>query len=359
MARKNLLQGFKIPKYPVLEKSEPRDHSYGKFVAYPFERGFGTTVGNTLRRILLSSIQGYAITAIWLHYTDESGEHEITSEFESIPGVKQDIPEIIARLKQLKLLLPEEVESEIIEIEKSGEGALSGADFEKDKVQVMNKDFVIFDMAADCNVRLEVQINFNRGYVPSEVIQEMIDKDDDNNPGIIPVDAIFSPVLRVKYQVEPTRVGQRNDYDKLTLEVWTDGTISAEDAVAEAAKIAKDHFTIFINFDEKMVTANEEVDEEQKRIDKILSTPVEELELTVRSSNCLKNAQIHTIRDLTKMTEEEITKTRNFGKKSLSEIKEKLKEWNLSLGMTDYSVLRTGNKTSKELPENKEEKDEA
>ena len=173
--------------------------------------------------------------------------------------------------------------------------------------------------------------------------------------GTIPVDAIFSPVTRVKYSIEPTRVGQRNDYDKLDLEIWTDGTISPENALAEAAKIAKDHFSIFINFDESMVNGSDEVDEEEEKVRKILNTSVEELELTVRSSNCLKNANIRTIGDLTKMTEEEIAKTRNFGKKSLSEIKEKLKEWNLGLGMTDYSVL----KNSIRVPGNKEENNEA
>jgi len=354
MARKNLLKGFKIPKYPVLEKNDTQDPCYGKFVAYPFERGFGYTIGNTLRRVLLSSIQGYAVTAIWFHYYDENGEHTITSEFEAIPGVKQDICEIIARLKQLKLRLPEDMESTTIEIECKGQGSITGADFEKDRVEVINKDLVIFDMMNDTNVMLTAQIDFGRGYVPSDVIQDMIDKDDDKNPGIIPVDAIFSPVTHVKHSIEPTRVGQRNDYDKLVLEVWTDGTITPEDAVAEAAKIAKDHFSIFINFDETMVCAVDEVDEEQRRIDKILSTSVEELELTVRSSNCLKNANIRTIKDLTRMTEDELAKTRNFGKKSLSEIKDKLKEWNLELGMTDYTVLRTVI-----VPENKEENDEA
>jgi DNA-directed RNA polymerase subunit alpha len=195
-----------------------------------------------------------------------------------------------------------------------------------------------------------VQIDFARGYVPAEISQNYVEV-----IGTIPVDAIFSPVTRVKYSIEPTRVGQGNDYDKLNLEIWTDGTISPENALAEAAKIAKDHFSIFINFDESMVNSSDEVDEEEEKIRKILNTSVEELELTVRSSNCLKNANIRTIGDLTKMTEEEIAKTRNFGKKSLSEIKEKLKEWNLGLGMTDYSVL----KNSIRVPGNKEENNEA
>lgn len=354
MARKNLLKGFKIPKYPIFEKSENEEPNYGKYVAYPFERGFGTTIGNTLRRVLLSSIQGYAITAVWFHYYDEKGEHVITSEFEAIPGVKQDICEIIARIKKLRMVLPEEIDSTTIDIECKGPGVLTGAAFEKDRVQVINKDLEIFDMMEDANILITAQIDFNRGYVPADIIQDMIDNDDSDNPGIIPVDAIFSPVTRVKYSIEPTRVGQRNDYDKLVLEIWTDGTIKPEDALAEAAKIAKDHFSIFINFDESMVAVNDEVDEEQKKIDKILSTSVEELELTVRSSNCLKNANIRTIKDLTQMTEEEIAKTRNFGKKSLSEIKDKLREWNLELGMTDYSVLRTAT-----VQGNKEEDNEA
>ena len=353
MARKNLMKGFKIPKTTSMEHGAPGEN-YDKFVAYPFERGFGTTIGNTLRRVLLSSIQGYAITAVWFHYFNESGEHIITSEFEALPGVKQDICEIIARLKKLRMRLPEDIESTTIEVECKGPGTVTGADFEKDRVEVINKDFEVFEMMEDANITITAQIDFNRGYVPSDVIQEMIDKDEDVTPGIIPVDAIFSPVTRVKYSIEPTRVGQRNDYDKLTLEIWTDGTITPEDALAEAAKIAKDHFSIFINFDENLVNTSDEVDEEQKRVEKILNTSVEELELTVRSSNCLKNANIRTIRDLTKMTEEEIAKTRNFGKKSLSEIKEKLKEWNLGLGMTDYSVLRTA-----KVPDNKEENNEA
>ena len=205
-------------------------------------------------------------------------------------------------------------------------------------------------MMDDTNVEMMVQIDFARGYVPAEISQNYVEV-----IGTIPVDAIFSPVTRVKYSIEPTRVGQRNDYDKLNLEIWTDGTISPENALAEAAKIAKDHFSIFINFDESMVNSSDEVDEEEEKIRKILNTSVEELELTVRSSNCLKNANIRTIGDLTKMTEEEIAKTRNFGKKSLSEIKEKLKEWNLGLGMTDYSVL----KNSIRVPGNKEENNEA
>jgi DNA-directed RNA polymerase subunit alpha len=202
----------------------------------------------------------------------------------------------------------------------------------------------------NARVEFEVQIDLNRGYVPSEVNEKYIEV-----IGTIPMDAIFSPVKKVKYSVEPTRVGQRSDYDKLILEVWTDGTVRPDDALAEAAKISKDHFSVFINFDENNIGSEEDLDEDDERIRQILNTPVEELELSVRSSNCLKNANIKTIGELTRKTEDDIAKTRNFGKKSLQEIKEKLKEWNLGLGMTDYNLLKNAVKISPE----KEEEDEA
>ncbi|MBN2861270.1 MAG: DNA-directed RNA polymerase subunit alpha, partial [Sphaerochaetaceae bacterium] len=346
MARKNLLKGFKKPKGITFEHSLVEPDS-GRFIAYPFERGYGTTVGNTLRRILLSSIQGYAVTAVKFTSFNEDGvPHLVSSEFEPLPGVVEDIPDIISRIKKLQIKLPEDVEGTMLLIECKGPGAVTGANLEMNNVEIMNKDMVLFTMMEDANLEMEMQIDLSRGYVPAEVNEKYIEE-----VGTIPIDANFSPVTRVKYEIEPTRVGQRSDYDKLVLDVYTDGTISPENALAEAAKIAKDHFAIFINFDESLVNSSDEVDEEEERIKKLLNTSVEELELTVRSSNCLKNANIKTIGDLTKKTEEEIAKTRNFGKKSLSEIKEKLKEWNLSLGMTDYSVL----KNSIRIPGNKEE----
>ena len=350
MARKSLMKGFKKPKGITFEQSTV-EASYGKFIAYPFERGFGTTIGNTLRRVLLSSIQGYAVTAVkFTCYDSEGNPHIISSEFESLPGVVEDTPEIIANLKKLMLTMPEEVEEKTILIECKGPGNVTGGDFEVDTIEVYNKDAVIFTMMEDANIDMEVQIDLSRGYVPSELNEKYIEE-----IGTIPVDAVFSPVKRVQYAIENCRVGQRNDFDKLILEIYTDGTILPQNALAEAAKIAKDHFTIFINFDESIINSNDEVDKEEERVQQILNTPVEELELSVRSSNCLKNADIRTIGDLTRKTEEEIAKTRNFGKKSLTEIKEKLKEWNLSLGMTDYSVL----KTSIRIPGNKEEDNEA
>jgi DNA-directed RNA polymerase subunit alpha len=350
MARKNLLKGFKKPKGITFEHSIVEPNS-GRFIAYPFERGFGTTIGNTLRRILLSSIQGYAVTAVkFTSFNEEGVPHLISSEFEALPGVQEDIAEIISRVKKLQIQMPEDIEGTVLLIECKGPGLITGANFELDTVNVVNKDLVLFTMMENANIEMEVQIDLSRGYVPAEVNEKYIEE-----IGTIPIDASFSPVSRVKYSIEPTRVGQRNDYDKLILEVFTNGTISPENALAEAAKIAKDHFAIFINFDESIVSSNDEIDEEEERIRKLLSTSVEELELTVRSSNCLKNANIRTIGDLTKKTEDEIAKTRNFGKKSLSEIKEKLKEWNLGLGMTDYSVL----KNSIRIPGNKEEENEA
>ncbi|PKL27507.1 MAG: DNA-directed RNA polymerase subunit alpha [Spirochaetae bacterium HGW-Spirochaetae-2] len=350
MARKNLLKGFKKPKGITFEHSLVEPNS-GRFIAYPFERGFGTTVGNTLRRILLSSIQGYAVTAVkFTSFNEEGVPHLVSSEFEPLPGVVEDIPDIISRIKKLMIRMPEDIEGTVLLIECKGAGAITGANLELNNVEVMNKDLVLFTMMENAVLELELQIDLSRGYVPAEVNEKYIEE-----IGTIPIDANFSPVTRVKFEIEPTRVGQRNDYDKLILDVFTDGTVSPENALAEAAKIAKDHFAIFINFDESLVNSGDEVDEEEERIKKLLNTSVEELELTVRSSNCLKNANIKTIGDLTKKTEEEIAKTRNFGKKSLSEIKEKLKEWNLSLGMTDYSVL----KNSIRIPGNKEEENEA
>ncbi|MFA6775936.1 MAG: DNA-directed RNA polymerase subunit alpha [Sphaerochaetaceae bacterium] len=354
MARKNLLKGFKKPKGITFEHSavEP---NYGKFIAYPFERGFGTTIGNTLRRVLLSSIQGYAVTAVkFTSFNEDGAPHLVSSEFEQLPGVREDITDIIAALKKLQIRMPEDSEGTNLLIECKGPGVITGANLERDQVEITNKDLVLFTMMDDANLEMEVQIDLGRGYVPSELNEKYIEE-----IGTIPIDACFSPVKRVKYSIEPTRVGYRNDYDKLTLEVYTDGTIAPQNALAEAAKIAKDHFQIFINFDETLINSNDEIDEEEERVRKILNTSVEELELTVRSSNCLKNANIRTIGDLTKKTEDEIAKTRNFGKKSLQEIKEKLKEWNLSLGMTDYSVLKTAIKVPGAAEKEEDTKNEA
>ena len=351
MARKNLLKGFRKPKgitYTPLDANP----NYGKFTAYPFETGFGTTIGNTLRRVLLSSIQGYAVTSVRITSYDADGvPHVISSEFEAIPNIVEDTLEVINSLKQMRLRLPADIEQDTILYEFKGPGVVKSNDFAKSsELEVMTQDMLIFTMMENARLDIEVQIDLGRGYIPVEMNERYIDV-----AGTIPMDAIFTPVTKVKYAIEPCRVGQRNDYDKLVLEIWTDGTISPEDALAEAAKIADDHFRIFINFDDDVLSSPDDGDENDKRIRDILNTPVDELELSVRSSNCLKNTNIRTIGELTRKTEDDIAKTRNFGKKSLTEIKEKLQEWGLTLGMTDYSHLRNAVNLSKQ----KEEIDES
>jgi DNA-directed RNA polymerase subunit alpha len=336
MARKNLIKGFKRPKGITFEHGELRSN-YGKFIASPFEPGFGVTIGNTLRRVLLSSIQGYAITAVKItSYDTEGNAHNISSEFEGIPNIVEDTLEVINNLKQMRLRLPDELEQDTLLYEWSGKSEIKSDDFARTgQLDVLSSGLHIMTLMDNARVEMEVQIDLGRGYVASEVNERYVEV-----IGTIPMDAIFSPVKKVKFAVEPTRVGQRSDYDKLVLEIWTDGTVKPDDALAEAAKITKDHLTVFINFDENNLGLDEENDEDNERIRAILNTPVEELELSVRSSNCLKNADIKTIGELTRKTEDDIAKTRNFGKKSLQEIKEKLKEWNLGLGITDLNVLR-------------------
>ena len=352
MARKNLLKGFKKPSGLSFEQKD-LTQNYGKFEAYPFERGFGTTIGNTMRRVLLSSIQGFGVVAVRFTSRDADGKaHVISSEFDSIPGVVEDTPEIISNLKSLCVALTNEDEDRTILLENKSGCVITGKDFEVDSnIKILNPDLKIATIMKDASLDMEVQISLGRGYVPAEVneqYKEVVDA--------IAVDGIFSPVTKVKYSIEDTRVGDSRDYDKLILEVWTDGTVSPEDAVGEAAKIAKEHFTIFINFDEKVINSEEEKDKTDKHIQEVKNTPVSQLELSVRASNCLNKAKISTLGDLTAKTEEDILKTRNFGKKSLAEIKGKLEEWGLTLGMTeaDYANRKIGPKTIQ-----KENKDEA
>ncbi len=336
MARKNLLKGFKKPKTVQFDPLESNPN-YGKFTAQPFETGFGTTIGNTLRRVLLSSIQGYAVTSVKITSYDADGvTHPISSEFAEIPNVSEDTLEILNSLKLMRVKLPEDVEQATLLYDFKGPGKVKTDDFAKEgQLEILSKDVPVFTMMEGAHVEFEIQVDLGRGYVPAEVNEHYIEV-----VGTIPMDAIFSPVTKVKYMIEPCRVGERNDYDKLILEIWTDGTISPEDALAEAAKIAKEHFTVFVKFDENDISGSDDFDESDEGVKKILDTPVEELELSVRSSNCLKNANIRTIGELTRKTDDDIAKMRNFGKKSLTEIKEKLLEWGLSLGMTDYSHLK-------------------
>lgn len=336
MARQNLLKGFKRPKGITFEHLETNPN-YGRFTAYPFETGYGTTVANTLRRVLLSSIQGYAISSVRITTYDADGvAHVVSSEFEVIPDVSEDTLEVINSLKQIRLSLPDGVEQGVFFYEFVGPRTVKSDDFAQEgQLQIFTKDMLVMTLMEGAKVDLEIQVDLGRGYVSAEDSSHYVEI-----VGTIPMDSIFTPITKVRYNIEPCRVGQRNDYDKLILEIWTDGTIAPEDALAEAAKIAKEHFSVFVNFNDADMSIGEDFEEDDEGIRQLLNTPVEELELSVRSSNCLKNANIRTIGELTKRTEDDIAKTRNFGKKSLTEIKEKLAEWSLSLGMTDYSCLK-------------------
>lgn len=331
MSQKALLKGFKKPKTIQYEK-ETATSNYGKFIIYPFERGFGHTIGNTFRRVLLSSMPGYAITAIRVQSYNEKNELKmLTSEFDLIPEVVEDTIEIIRNLKNVKLKLLNDIESKTIRLERKGPGEILAGDLEvDDTIEVINKDLKIMTLSEKANIEMELQIDLGRGYVEAERQEEYIE-----TINTIPIDANFSPIERVKYSVENTRVGQRSDYDKLILEVWTDGTLTPDDAIAYSAKILKDLFSIFINFDEEIEEEEEEQTNEDEELRTLFETPVDELELSVRASNCLRSANIRLIGELVSKTEEEISKIRHFGKKSLIEIKEKLMKYKLSFGMKD------------------------
>ncbi|MGP1438817.1 MAG: DNA-directed RNA polymerase subunit alpha [Treponema sp.] len=351
MARKNLLKGFKRPKSLDFEKTE-LSNNYGKFVAFPFETGFGTTIGNTLRRILLSSIQGYAISAVRIvSYNEDGVEHNISSEFENIPGVSEDTVEILSRLKHLDIKLPADVEQDTFLFKFSGEQIVKSNDFTKEgSIEILGESFEIMHLMSNAHIEIEIEVDLSRGFVSADVNSRYTDV-----IGTIALDAVYSPVKRVTYTIEPCRVGQRSDYDKLILEIWTNGTITPEDALGEAAKIAKDYFTVFINFDESDIESEEDVDKKDEAVAELLATPVDKLELTVRAMNVLNKANIRTLGELVKKTESEIAGMRNVGQKCLNEIQEKLHELNLQLGMTDYSHLRDNIIVTKQ----KEETDEA
>ncbi|MCP4749157.1 MAG: DNA-directed RNA polymerase subunit alpha [Desulfobacteraceae bacterium] len=296
--------------------------TYGKFVCEPLERGYGTTLGNSLRRIILSSLHGAAITAVKI----DSVQHE----FSVIPGVLEDVSEIILNLKQVRLKT-KDTNSRIINCKVSGEGVVRAGDFDSPDgaVEVLNPDLLIGNLSGEGELNMEMTVKVGKGYALSEA-----NKDEEAAIGTIPIDAIFSPVKRVNYVVGNARVGQRTDYDKLTLEVWTDGSLTPEEAVAYAAKIFKEQMSLFINFDEEAEPSLAQAagKEESKDFNDNLYRSVDELELSVRSANCLKNAEINKIYELVQKTENEMLKTKNFGRKSLNEIKEVLAEMGLSLG---------------------------
>ncbi len=294
--------------------------TYGKFVAEPLERGFGTTLGNSLRRVLLSSLQGAAISTLKIEGVDH--------EFTTVPEVTEDVTDVVLNLKEV-LLRMHTNETRTLRIEAEGPKEVKAGDIVADpEVEILNPGHHICTISEGGRVRMEMTARRGRGYVPAN-----------NNKvqgapiGTIPVDSLFSPIRKVNYQVTNARVGQVTDYDKLTLEVWTDGSVTPQDAVAYAAKILKEQLTVFINFDETEEPVAVEAPKEEAKLNENLFRSVDELELSVRSANCLQQANIKTIGDLVQKTEAEMLKTKNFGRKSLKEIKEILAEMGLSLGM--------------------------
>ena len=305
------------PKRLEVETFDPA--TYGKFECEPLERGFGITLGNALRRVLLSSLQGAAIISVKVD--------GVLHEFATIPGVLEDVTDVILNLKEVRFKMTADTMKRLT-IEKDGEGEVKAGDIQASaQIDVLNPDQHICSLAKDAKLRMELMVKQGKGYVPADKHIE------ENQPiGTIPIDAIFSPVRKVSYNVTQARVGQITDYDKLTIEISTDGSVRPEDALAYAAKILKDQLTIFINFEEEHETPEEEIRTEPA-FNENLFRSVDELELSVRSANCLKNADIRYIGELVQKTEQEMLKTKNFGRKSLNEIKEILSEMGLALGM--------------------------
>ena len=304
---------------------------YGKFTIEPLERGFGVTLGNALRRVLLSSLPGAAVAAVKI----DGVQHE----FSTLTGVKEDVPEILLNLKQIRFKLHSEA-PKMASFDVRGKSDVKAGDLKSDAdLEVLNPELPICTLNKDGEFRAEVEIGAGRGYVSAE--NQPVQ---DRPIGVLPVDSMFSPVTKVNFEVENTRIGQRIDYDKLMLEIHTDGSIIPSDALAYGAKILKDHFALFVHFEEEIVEeVEEEVDEEFLRIKTLLERSVEELELSVRSSNCLKAANIKTIGDLVTKSEGEMLKYRNFGRKSLKEIADILTGMNLGFGM-DVSKYKLGEK---------------
>ncbi len=308
------------PKVELVEQNE--DNTYGKFVAEPLERGYGITLGNALRRIMLSSLPGAAVTSIKIE--------GILHEFSTIPGMKEDVTEIVLNLKELSIKLHTD-EPKTIRIEKEGEGVITAGDIIADSdVEILNPDMHIATLDHDSRFFMEINVSKGRGYVPAEN-----NKSDELAIGVIPVDSIFTPVKNVSYFVENTRVGQVTDFDKLIIEMDTDGSINPEEAISLAAKVMNEHLNLFISLtnhtDEVEIMVQKEEDEKEK----VLEMTIEEMDLSVRSYNCLKRANINTVEELTNKTEEEMMKVRNLGKKSLVEVQKKLEDLGLGLRPTD------------------------
>jgi DNA-directed RNA polymerase subunit alpha len=306
------------PKALDVEK-ESLTNSYGKFIARPLERGFGLTLGNSVRRVLLSSLQGAAVTAVRFE--------GVVHEFTSINNIKEDVAEMILNLKEVRFQMY--VETATVRIEKKGPGLVLASDIlTTESIGVLNSDHLIATLGENAHLSVELIVSKGRGYVPAEM-----NKNEELGLGWIPVDSFFSPIRRVNYTVTQSRVGQKTDYDKLTLEVWTDGSVAPEEAVSLSSKILKDQLSVFLNFEEEpepVILSKEESDE---AFNANLYRSVEELELSVRSANCLQNANIRYIYELVQKTESDMLKTKNFGRKSLTEIKDILGTMGLSLGI--------------------------
>ncbi len=315
-----LWKGFQRPKRLDYVRDTLTDR-FGQFHAQPFERGFGTTVGNALRRVLLSSIEGAAVTAVKID--------GVLHEFSPIPGVVEDATDIILNLKQIPILMHvDRTKTLTLKVDKPGE--VKAGDIETDAdIEILEPDVHIATVSEGGSLNLEMRVNRGRGYVSADR-----NFDEDLGIGWIPIDSVHSPVKKVNYVVEAARLGQTTDYDKLTVDVWTNGTVTARDAVSLAAKLIRDHLNIFINIDEPSENALEELPNQPAAVaNEHLDKSVEELELSVRSYNCLKNANIRTLRELVQKTEPEMLRTKNFGRKSLNEIKEILLGLGLNLGM--------------------------
>jgi len=314
------LEVMQMPRLAEVEKDSLSD-TYGMFVVQPLERGFGVTMGHALRRVLLSSIQGAAIKQVSI----EGVQHE----FSTVKGVREDVPEVILNLKEVAIRYHGD-EDRVLRVEKTSAGPLTAQDLEVDpSVQVMNPELHIATLDKGGSLKLELTVGQGRGYQFADE-----NKMPDQPIGAIPLDTNFSPVLKVQYDTENARVGRRTDYDKLIMEVWTDGSVHPEDAMAQAAKILTEHLSLFINFeDEPEVAQEKEVDEETKRVARLLAMPVDELELSVRSANCLRAAGIAHLKELVSRSEAEMLKYRNFGRKSLNELGEILDSLNLNWGM--------------------------
>lgn len=305
---------------PKIEFMELNDEgTYGKFIVEPLERGYGITLGNSLRRILLSSLPGVAVTSVKIE--------NVLHEFSTIPGVAEDVTEIILNLKKLSAKIHSDEPTKLVRIETEGEGEITAGDIIGDAdVEILNPDLHIATLSKNGTFNMEITLSKGRGYVPAEK-----NKEPGQPIGIIPVDSIYTPVTKVNYYVENTRVGQVTDYDKLTLEIWTNGSIKPDEAASLGAKILNEHLNLFINLTKHVSDVEIMVEKEEDKKEKMLEMTIEELDLSVRSYNCLKRAGINTVEELTEKTEEDMMKVRNLGKKSLEEVQQKLESLDLNL----------------------------